>query len=237
MIIASNFKTNHTRASTKEFILFINDLLNQGADNHEVRIYPSSTALDCFKTNKALRIGAQNFYPVQSGSFTGEIGFAQLEEFDVQSVLIGHSERRHILKESKEIIKEKFLKAKEKNLEIVFCIGEPKEVREDGVEAVLSYLWSQLEGIDLNYPKLIVAYEPIWAIGTGLSATKEDIERIHAKLREKIKAPLLYGGSVKIENIQEVLSVPNCEGVLVGTASWKQEDFAKMIELAQTIKK
>lgn len=237
MIIASNFKTNHTRVSTKEFVSFINDLLNQGKDKHEIRIYPSYMALDCFNTNKALCIGAQNFYPVQNGSFTGEIGFEQLKEFNIQSVLIGHSERRHILQESKELIKEKFLKAKEENLEIVFCIGEPKEVRESGVEAVLSYLWDQLEGIDLNYPKLIVAYEPVWAIGTGLSATKEDIEKIHTKLRKKIKAPLLYGGSVKLENIQEVLSVPNCEGVLVGTASWKQEDFAKMIELAQTIKK
>lgn len=237
MIIASNFKTNHTRASAKEFIDFVNDFVNKENAKHEVRIYPSFTALDSFETNSVIQVGAQNFYPIDSGSFTGEIGFSQLEEFGINTVLLGHSERRHILKESTPLIGEKFQFAVQKGLEIVFCIGEPKEVREEGLEAILTYLWKQLEGIDLKYSKLIVAYEPVWAIGTGLSASLEDIEKIHTSLREKIQAPLLYGGSVKVDNVSDVLSVPNCDGVLVGTASWEKENFVKMIEIAQKIKK
>lgn len=235
MIIASNFKTNHTRNSTKEFISFVNDFVNKDSAKHEIRIYPSFTALDDFETNEVIKVGVQNFYPVDSGSFTGEIGLNQLQEFGVESVLIGHSERRHILNESNELILAKFAFAKEKNLEIVFCIGEPKEVRENGLEAVLGYLWKQLDGIDLNYSKLIIAYEPVWAIGTGLSANIEDIKSILTKLREKIKVPLLYGGSVKVDNILDVLNVANCDGVLVGTASWQKEDFCQMIEIAQKI--
>lgn len=235
MIIASNFKTNHTRKSTKEFISFIDNFVNKENAKHEVRVYPSFTSLDNFEVNEVIKVGVQNFYPVDAGSFTGEIGLKQLEEFDVESVLIGHSERRHILGESSDLILAKFSFAKEKNLEIVFCIGEPKEVREEGLEAVLKYLWKQLDGIDLNYSKLIVAYEPVWAIGTGLSASIEDIKSILASLREKIKAPLLYGGSVKTDNVFEVLSVSNCDGVLVGTASWQKEDFCQMIEIAQKI--
>jgi triosephosphate isomerase len=236
MIIASNFKTNHTRKATREFVEFINDFLKDTNDKHQIRVYPSFTALDVFDTVTAMKVGAQNFYPVDKGSFTGEVGYEQLEEFGVDSVLVGHSERRHILGERQEILLKKFHFAKEKNLEIIYCIGEPQEVREAGIEAVMSYLWEQLEGIDLAYERLVVAYEPVWAIGTGLTASLEDIQETHARLRERVEAPILYGGSVKVENIYEVLSVKNCDGVLVGTASWEKESFCKMIELAQTLK-
>ena len=126
----------------------------------------------------------------------------------------------------------KFDYAKEKNLEIIFCIGEPKEVREAGIETVMEYLWKQCEGIDLSYDNLIVAYEPVWAIGTGLSATPEDIKETLAYLRKKISKPLLYGGSVKVENVADILNIDNCDGVLVGTASWKVDDFCQMIATA-----
>jgi triosephosphate isomerase len=233
MIIASNFKTNHTRASAREFIEFVNGFVSNGNEKHQVRIYPSATALDSFDINQSIKIGAQNFYPTQNGSFTGEVGFEQLEEFGIESVLIGHSERRHVLKEEQSFIAQKFDFAKEKKVEIIYCIGEPKEVREAGIEAVMAYLWEQFEGIDINYPRLIVAYEPVWAIGTGLTASIEDIEETHARLREKIEVPILYGGSVKVENTHEVLGVENCDGVLVGTASWQKESFCNMIALAQ----
>lgn len=228
MIIASNFKTNHTRKSTKEFIRDVAEF-SKGS-NVEVRIYPPATALDSFDLSQNIKVGAQNFYPTQNGSFTGEIGFEQLEEFGVDTVLVGHSERRHILKESNELVKAKFDYAKEKNLEIVFCIGEPKEVREAGLETVMEYLFKQCEGIDLSYEKLIVAYEPVWAIGTGLTASREDIKETLSSLRKKIEKPLLYGGSVKVENVAEILSIQNCDGVLVGTASWEVSSFKKMIE-------
>ena len=231
MIVASNFKTNHNRESTKKFVDFIN------SQNYfsEVRIYPPFTALNHFELTPNIKVGVQNFYPVQNGSFTGEIGFEQLEEFEVDSVLVGHSERRHVLRESQESISAKYNFAKEKDCEIVYCVGEPKEIREQGIEAVMSYIWNQFVGIDIDYEELIVAYEPVWAIGTGLSASLEDIKEVLDNLRAKIKAPLLYGGSVKVETTQDILSIENCDGILVGTASWNVDNFSKMIEIADNL--
>ena len=231
MIIASNFKTNHNRQSTKEFIDFIN-----GKDYFsEVRIFPPYTALNHYDLRPNIRQGVQNFYPVDSGSITGEIGFSQLEEFEIDTVLIGHSERRHVLGENQKEILKKFDFAKQKECEIVYCVGEPKEVREQGIKAVMSYIWDQFDGIDIDYEDLIVAYEPVWAIGTGLSASQEDIKEVLGMLRVKIKAPLLYGGSVKVANTKEILGIENCDGVLVGTASWDKDDFSKMIEIADNL--
>ena len=163
---------------------------------------------------------------------TGEIAHEQLEEFGIKTILIGHSERRIVLKESQEFIAKKYNFYKDAGFEIVYCIGEPKEVRVEGIEAVLEYLLRQFEDIDIDYEKLIVAYEPVWAIGTGLSATPEDIKETLAYLRKKISKPLLYGGSVKVENVADILNIDNCDGVLVGTASWKVDDFCQMIATA-----
>ncbi len=231
MIVASNFKTNHNRQSTKEFVDFIN---NQNYFS-EVRIFPPFTALNSFELTPNIKVGAQNFYPVQNGSFTGEIGFDQLEEFDVESVLVGHSERRHVLGESQESICAKYDFAKAKNCEIVYCVGEPKEIREQGIDAVMSYIWKQFEGIDTDYDELVVAYEPVWAIGTGLSASLADIKEVLDNLRVKIKAPLLYGGSVKVTTTKDILEIENCDGILVGTASWDVDNFSKMIEIADNL--
>ncbi len=235
MIIASNFKTNHTRKSTQEFVSFVDEFVKNSSSSVEVRIYPTATALNSFECDKSIQVGAQNFYPVQNGSFTGEIGFEQLEEFGIKSVLVGHSERRHVVKESRELIVQKFDFAKQKGIEIIFCIGEPKEVRESGLDTVMEYVLKQLDGIDLDYDKLIIAYEPVWAIGTGLTASNEDIKETLKRLRETVKKPLLYGGSVKVDNVEDILNIDNCDGVLVGTASWKAEDFCKMISTAQKI--
>ncbi|MDD2383922.1 MAG: triose-phosphate isomerase [Sulfurospirillaceae bacterium] len=237
MIIASNLKTNYTRKGACAFIDTVQMFMQNSHTSQEVRIYIPATALDTFDKNVQLRVGAQNFYPVQNGSFTGEIGFEQLEEFHITSILIGHSERRHILKESQVLIAQKFDFAKVKEVEIVYCIGEPREVREQGIEAVMAYLWEQFEGIDIHYTNLIVAYEPVWAIGTGLTASQHDIEEVIARLHVKLNAPLLYGGSVKVENIKDILSIPYCEGVLVGTASWDSNAFCTMIQVADTLEK
>ena len=178
-------------------------------------------------------IGAQNAYPAQNGAYTGEIGLEQLNEFNIKRVLIGHSERRHILNESQEFIAKKFDFYKNEGFEIFYCIGEPLEVRKKGLDEVVKYLKSQLIGIDLDYDKLIIAYEPVWAIGTGVSASNEEIKETHAEIRKFTKRPLLYGGSVKLHNIKEILNIPNVDGVLVGSASLDVEVFKKMIEIAK----
>ncbi len=233
MIIAANFKTNHTRESVREFIDDLNQFLSLHDIDDKIIIFPPFTALDKFDTTAT--IGAQNGYPVEKGSFTGEIGTLQLNEFGIKTILIGHSERRQILGENQEFIAKKFQFFKEQNFEIVYCIGEPLEIREQGIEAVMEYLLNQFDNIDINYDRLIVAYEPIWAIGTGISAKVEEIDETLTLLKEKIKAPLLYGGSVKPSNTKEILTIKNCNGVLVGTASWEIKSFCDIISISKEL--
>ena len=229
-IIASNFKTNHTRKSTASFVNEVNDYLIKNGVKNEVYVFPTSTSLDSFDTVSNFSIGAQNAYSVNSGSFTGEIGTIQLDEFGIKTILIGHSERRHILGETQAQIAAKYEFYKNLGYKIIYCIGEPLVVNKFGLKKTLEYIYDQFDGIDTNYEKLILAYEPVWAIGTGVTATTEDIENVHNAIKEKISKPLLYGGSVKVENVREICQIPNVDGALIGTASWKIEDFIKILE-------
>jgi len=230
MIFAANFKTNHTRSSTKAYIEVLEELAKD-VDN-PLYVFPPLTAIDAFETSK-LVVGVQNAYPAIHGAFTGEVGVEQLEEFGIQTILIGHSERREILGESQEVVAKKFAFFQEQGFEIIYCLGEPLEVRQEGEEALKEYLFAQLEGIDLHYDKLIVAYEPIWAIGTGVSATTEDITATHQLLKKVIKAPLLYGGSAKVDNIKEIAAINEVDGVLVGSASLDAQNFYNMIKASK----
>ena len=232
-IIASNFKTNHTRKSTKVFIEDINKFIKDENIANEVYIFPTATSLDSFELNDNLTIGAQNAFYVKNGSFTGEIGTEQLDEFGIKTILIGHSERRHKLGESQKEIALKYNYYKSIGYKIIYCIGEPLEVKEQGLTETLGYIWEQFDGIDLNYDNLILAYEPVWAIGTGVVASIEDITTIHKKIKKKIDKPLLYGGSVKVNNISDILDIQNVDGALIGTASWIAEDFKQIINIAK----
>ncbi len=229
-IIASNFKTNHTRKSTALFINEVNDYLKSNEIKNEVYVFPTSTSLDLFDTVSTFSIGAQNAYATVAGSFTGEIGTMQLDEFGIKTILIGHSERRHILGETQNKIAKKYEFYKELGYKIIYCIGEPLEIKNQGLPKTLEYIYGQFDEIDTNYENLILAYEPVWAIGTGVTATNEDIENIHNAIKEKISKPLLYGGSVKVENVREICQIPNVDGALIGTASWKKEDFIQILE-------
>ena len=231
-IIASNFKTNHTRKSTNTFINNINNFLKKENILTNVLIFPTTTSLDNFDTQENLTIGTQNAYYTKNGSFTGEIGTEQLDEFDIKTILIGHSERRHILGETQKEISLKYNYYKSLGYKIVYCVGEPLEVKKQGISHTLEYVLGQFDGIDLEYENVIIAYEPVWAIGTGLTASSEDIEIIHKKLKKKLQKPLLYGGSVKLNNISEILDIPNVDGALIGTASWIEDDFKQIIEIA-----
>jgi len=232
MIIAANFKTNHTRASTKAYMDKLAGFVKKEAISDDVLVFPTATSLDSFGFSDNLRVGVQNAYPVEKGSFTGEIGLEQINEFAIKTILIGHSERRHILGESQDEIAKKFAFFAEAGFEIVYCVGEPKEVRGEGIESVMTYNLSQFEGIDINYENLIIAYEPVWAIGTGLTATNEQIEETLFELKKHVSKPLLYGGSVKVANTKEILEIKNCEGILVGTASWDVDAFCEMLAIS-----
>ena len=228
MIFAANFKTNHTRESTQSYIDSLTQKIVSKEKNNLVYIFPPATALGHYEGD--FTVGAQNAYPCENGAYTGEIGLEQLNEFHINTILIGHSERREFMAETQEKVAQKFAFFQEQGFEIMYCIGEPLEIREQGFESVREYLLSQFEGIDLAYEKLIVAYEPIWAIGTGRSATVEEISTTHAALKSVLhETPLLYGGSVKPANIQEIANISGVDGVLVGSASLDAESFSKMI--------
>ena len=221
MRFLANLKCNHTRASFAKYAEILDANLSA---NDDVTVFPPFSALD-LATHK-FKLGAQNFYPCESGAHTGEIGKAMLDEFGVKSVLIGHSERRE-LGESEELLRAKFDFAVKAGWQIVYCIGENLSVNEAG--GTKEFLVEQLKNIDLGYERLLIAYEPVWAIGTGKSASAEQIENVLNFIREQTSAPLLYGGSVNVANIGGIAGIANCDGVLVGTASWDASKFLELI--------
>ena len=228
MIFAANFKTNHTRKSTENYVEELNVKLRAKNPEDKVYIFPPATALDSYDGD--FTVGTQNAYPTHNGAYTGEIGLEQLDEFGIKTILIGHSERREHLLESQEAVAKKFAFFQENDFEIIYCIGEPLAIREKGFESVMQYLLAQFEGIDITYENLIVAYEPIWAIGTGRSATVEEISTTHRALKKAINnKPLLYGGSAKPANIKEIVSIAGVDGVLIGSASLDASSFSQMV--------
>ena len=230
MILCANFKANKTRQETRAYMAVVESFVSANDINDTIIVFPPFTALDHDPRN--VLIGVQNGYPVQNGAFTGEIALEQLEEFGIKTILIGHSERRHVIGETQEQIAAKFRFFAEQGFAIVYCVGEPLAVREEGNDALMAYIEKQFEGIDLSYTDLIVAYEPVWAIGTGLTPSNQDIEAVHSALRAKTHAPLLYGGSVKVDNAGEIMALDNVDGVLVGSASLSANDFCEMIAQA-----
>jgi len=234
MIIAANLKTNLTRKETNSYIQELSSYVEKNNLSQEVLVFPAMSSLDSNPYSNII-VGTQNAYPTKDGAFTGEIGEVHLDEFAIKTILIGHSERRHILGETQEELITKFDYYKNLGYKIVYCVGEPLDKREAGKEEMMSYISSQYEGIDTAYENLIIAYEPVWAIGTGKIPTLEDIEDIHSELKQKSIAPLLYGGSVKVSNAKEVLSLKSVHGILVGSAALNSADFCNMIGFAQEV--
>ena len=235
MIIAANLKTNLTREKTISYLDEVEKFIKTNGINQEVLVFPATSSL--VKHQAGVKVGAQNAYPAVNGAFTGEIGYEQLEEFEIKTILIGHSERRHVIGETQDELVKKFNFYKELGFKIVYCVGEPLSVRESGHDKMMEYISRQYEGIDASYENLIIAYEPVWAIGSGLTPTLEDIVAIHKELKAKSSAPLLYGGSVKVTNVKEVLALDGVDGVLVGGAALYVKHFCSMCESAQLLEK
>jgi len=240
-ILVANWKMNHSLKSAndfaKKFIPLVKDSRNK------IIICPPFPLLPAMKENffrTAILLGAQNAYFENSGAFTGETSPALLKDFCAH-VIIGHSERRNIFSETDEIVNKKILLALENNLIPIVCIGESLEVREKN--SAEKFLGSQLSNSlkNLNEPqisKIIIAYEPIWAIGTGKTASPQQAQETHAFVRNWLskkyslqlaqKIPILYGGSAKPENAKSLLSQKDIDGLLVGGASLDAELFAKI---------
>jgi triosephosphate isomerase len=195
-------------------------------------------------------VGAQNMYVEEKGAFTGEIAGPMLLDVGCRYVILGHSERRHVMGEPDEFISAKVLKALECGLEPILCVGEKLDQREAGeTEAVVSgQLTAGLQGVSAEQmAKVVVAYEPVWAIGTGKTATPDQAEEVHALLRNVLgglynadvadATIIQYGGSVKASNAAELLSAPNVDGGLVGGASLTAEAFVPLVRAAAGVTK
>jgi len=188
-------------------------------------------------------VGAQNMNSVAEGAFTGEIAGGMIKEAGAQFVILGHSERRRLFNETNQIVNQKVLRALKDNLDFILCVGETAEERDAGKteEILKEQIEMSLEGVaQEQFTHIILAYEPIWAIGTSQTASPEIAAKMHAHAREIIKAKwgeevsthlrILYGGSVKVENANELMSQPDIDGLLVGGASLSVASFRKIIE-------
>ena len=226
-IIAGNFKSNKNRSNTIAYLKDLDSRLENarsGVDSRKVYIFP---ALSSMVENDFANItlGAQNAHFAESGAFTGEITLIHLQEFNIRTILVGHSERRNLFAESDEIVAQKFDFFARENFEIFLCVGENSAIRQSG--KTKDFLRTQLDKIALDYEKLIIAYEPIWAIGTGQNASLEQIKEVYDFLQNLAKKPVLYGGSVNPSNAKDIIATT--DGVLVGNASLDAENFNQII--------
>jgi triosephosphate isomerase (TIM) len=242
--IAANWKMHKIVAEAAEFVDAL--LPRIAATPHDVVICPSYLALGEVverSRGSAVRVAAQNMHEEDAGAFTGEISPSMLIEADVDAVVLGHSERRQYFNETDEALARKVPAALAVGLEPILCVGESEEARDAGqTEGVLErQLQADLAEVgEGSLAEVVIAYEPIWAIGTGRTATPEQAQEACAFIRDVLReqgAPadavrILYGGSVKPANAAELLSQPDIDGALVGGASLDPDDFAAIVEAA-----
>jgi len=235
-VIAGNWKMHKDPAESRALVLKLLELAGDVKDR-DVILIPPFTSLqhvaEILKNTK-FKLGAQNMHWERSGAFTGEISGLFLKAIGCEYVLIGHSERRHVMGESNEWINKKLKTALELGLISIFCVGETEKEREQGrtEEVLKTQLQQGLKGIENEVHKIILAYEPVWAIGTGKTATPQQASEAHKFIRSQLSKPvsILYGGSVKADNIDVLMAEKELDGVLVGGASLKAEDFARIIK-------
>lgn len=241
-VIAGNWKMNKSPNDVKTFMESFPTLVKD-ADAEVVLCVPYidlKTALD-LAAGTNVKIGAQNMHYEEKGAFTGEISPKMLKDINVEYVIIGHSERREYYKETDESVNRKLKAAFEYGLKPILCVGETLSQREEGVTKsfVTTQVEKALDGLTNNQvASTIIAYEPIWAIGTGKTASKEDANEVCGWIREKVRklygnaadeVVIQYGGSVKSSNAKELFSMSDIDGGLVGGASLDPEEFSKIV--------
>ncbi len=245
-VIAGNWKMNKNRAEAKALIEEMKPLVaNAGCD--VVICVPFTnleTALDATKGSN-IKVGAENCHFEKSGAFTGEISADMLTEMGVEYVIIGHSERRQYFGETDVTVNKRTLAALEAGLKVILCVGEMLEDRELGITAELVAMQTKiaLNGVTKEMLKnIIIAYEPVWAIGTGKTATAEQANEVNAIIRATVASlygkdaadalTVQYGGSMNAKNAEELLAQPDVDGGLIGGASLKAEDFSIIVKAA-----
>ncbi len=240
-VIAGNWKMNNDLNGTIALISGIKSELANNQITAKLIVCPPFTSLETAKEllkGSEIGLGAQNMYYEESGAFTGEISAPMLKSVGCEYVILGHSERRTIFGESDELINKKIKKALGSGLKPIFCIGETLEERESGVtfDVVKRQVVNGLSGVsETEMESIIVAYEPVWAIGTGKVATPAQAQEVHAFIRGELvklygagvaeKTIIQYGGSVKPDNAKELLGQPDIDGALVGGACLKADSF------------
>lgn len=252
LLIAGNWKMHKTPKETLEYAETFKGLLkNETFEGIEILICPPFVdipfAVEGFK-DTPVKVGGQNCYYEREGAFTGEVSPVMLKEAGCEYVILGHSERRHIFGESDELINKKVVAALNEGLRIILCVGETLQERESGLTftVVETQLKLGLSGVEDRLEQIDIAYEPVWAIGTGVPAKPEDAEEVHKFIYQKLeelnpegakKVRVLYGGSVKPNNAEAILSQPHIKGVLVGGASLKPESFFEIARIGEKIAK
>ena len=246
-LIVANWKMNLLRKESEKFAIKIVELIKDYTSKVDVVLAPAYTLLDVIYDvvhRTDIQLGAQDVFWKDSGAFTGEVSPYMLKDVGCDWAIIGHSERRNILKETDNMIREKISASLKAGLKAVLCVGETEEEREKGktVKTVEGQLVSGLKDQVLDDgSSLAIAYEPVWAIGTGKNATPEEIAFVHSVIKDLLedilkvstgKLRILYGGSVTHENIREIISTENVDGALVGGASLDAYAFSNIVKVA-----
>lgn len=249
-LFAGNWKMNMTAPETRELVAALRAELDSDAEtlsrDRQVMVAPPFVSIPAAAealSGSSILLGAQNMHFEEKGAFTGEVSAPMLKSFGVTHAILGHSERRHIFKEDDELIGKRVAGAIRAQMTAILCVGETLAEREAGrtLEVVLGQLQRGLGGVATeNASRLVIAYEPVWAIGTGRNATPEQAQEVHGAIRSALRdhfgndaadglIRILYGGSVSPENVDSLIAKPDIDGALVGGASLKANSFARIV--------
>ena len=235
-----NWKMNMSLASTasfaQDFLQCLRDESSLANDTDFCVFVPFTLIHKAVQEFRPFAVGAQNVSEYDSGAYTGEVSVNMLKELGVRTVIVGHSERRHIYGETSQQVADKARKCVENGVVPVICVGETLEEREAGktLEVVSEQLMTAVNELPKD-ARFLIAYEPVWAIGTGRAASAQDAKEVCAFIKQRVNAPVLYGGSVKPANAAELFSQPSIDGGLIGGASLVAKDFISILKNYRTV--
>ena len=235
IVIAGNWKMFKTQAESAEFLSGFLPHLEETPSEREVVLCPPFTDLSLVSQSlhgSRVNLGAQNVHWEESGAYTGEIAASMLTEIGVRFVIVGHSERRQFFGETDVTVNLRLKAAQKHGLTPILCVGETKQQRDTGETESIIRTQLKKDLVDIDQNNLIIAYEPIWAIGTGDTCESKEANRVIGLIRNELTNPLVpiqYGGSVNPNNIDEIMAQPQIDGALVGGASLKADSFARIV--------